>query len=238
MPTENEIKFLLDDTSGALEAALASQVGLADLEQLYMRGTGHAQVFRRRGQAMFGIAFFIPTPKRAPGRSVVLETPISEADFARLSSQKEIKGTSRIRSITEQGARITRRLFTIKVDPCVKGVWGGNPLEIEFRIDKRTYETLSQISRSRITKKRATVTDGPIHWDVDFLKDGNGKTYIAMAEAEMPEGLTNPPRLLPIIDPHIRYAVPKGDKRFNNAALSDHVAVRAMVAQLMLPSAA
>ena len=268
MPAENELKYVLDDARGAVESYLSRTVGLADLEQFYIRGTGHAQVFRRQkikapGKAKkaaakksaakkfgkhppteaaakpwFGIAFFIPQNGSDQSETVVIETPISEEDHAILSGMKDIKGTCRVRRILAPGARQPQRIFTIKVDPPHKGGWNGNVLEIETSISKRSFDALVSISRSKITKKRATIVEGDLHWDIDFLKDAQGLTYMAMAEVEMPASQTKPAHILPLLAPCVIHEVVKGDKRFNNASLSDPVAVRALVDSHRMPLAA
>lgn len=81
-------------------------------------------------------------------------------------------------------------------------------IEIEKEITEREFDQLWPHVRLRLAKRRYSFEDGDVHWDVDyFLHWGN--CYFAMAEAEMPEGMSEPPRILPILESLVEFSVPR-----------------------------
>ena len=85
----------------------------------------------------------------------------------------------RIRSIGAGGR--TRHVFTYKrpVDDQM--------VEIETEIAPVDFERLWKLRRETLQKARYSWNDGHFHWDVDFFKTDDGRTYFALAEVEMPE---------------------------------------------------
>lgn len=162
MPIENERKFVLDDTSGALETRLAAGPGVtrAFLRQAYLDASG-----------------------------------------------------LRIRSI--EGSEGTRHIFSFKrqVD--------GQMVEIETEISKIDFERLWKIRCETLQKARYSWPDGPFHWDVDFFKAEDGRTYFALAEVEMPEDATTPPPPPACLAPHVLLLAPLDDPNFTSKRLSD-----------------
>ena len=49
------------------------------------------------------------------------------------------------------------------------------------------FERLWSQRRETLQKARYSWPDGRFHWDVDFFKTDEGRTYFAQAEVEMPE---------------------------------------------------
>lgn len=127
----------------------------------------------------------------------------------------------RIRSIEGQDG--TRHVFTFK------RTIEGQVVEIETEISAIDFDRLWTQRIEMLQKVRYSWNDGRFHWDVDFFKDEAGKTYFAMAEAEMPEQDTDPPALPPLLAPHLLIVAPVGDPRFTSKRLAD----RAHAAQLL-----
>ena len=85
----------------------------------------------------------------------------------------------RIRSIEADGK--TQHIFTYKREV------DGQVVEIETEISATDFDRLWTQRRETLQKARYSWTDGRFHWDVDFFKTDDGRTYFAMAEVEMPE---------------------------------------------------
>jgi CYTH domain-containing protein len=119
----------------------------------------------------------------------------------------------RIRSV-EAGGEI-RHVFTYKrpVD--------GQIVEIETEISATDFERLWSQRCETLQKARYSWPDGPFHWDVDFFKTADGRTYFAQAEVEMPEEDREPPPLPPSLAGHLLAPAPAGDPRFASKRLAD-----------------
>jgi CYTH domain-containing protein len=130
----------------------------------------------------------------------------------------------RIRSIEESGTM--RHVFTYKrpVD--------GQIVEIETEIDARDFGRLWSQRRETLQKARYSWADGCFHWDVDFFKDDDGRTYFAQAEVEMPEDHTEPPPLPPSLASHLLAGVPAGDPRFASKRLADRPHAESLLADI------
>ncbi len=127
----------------------------------------------------------------------------------------------RIRSL--QGDEGLRHVFTYKrpVD--------GQVVEIETDISAIDFERLWTQRRETLEKARFSWTDGPFHWDVDFFKGEDGRTYFAQAEVEMPEDAREPPALPPLLASHLLAVAPEGDPRFSSKRLSDRAHATALL---------
>ncbi|MGH8432862.1 MAG: hypothetical protein ACREUF_20935 [Solimonas sp.] len=119
----------------------------------------------------------------------------------------------RIRSI-EAGDTI-RHVFTYKREI------DGQVVEIETDISAIDFERLWSQRRETLQKARYSWDDGRFHWDVDFFKTGEGRTYFAQAEVEMPESERTPPPLPPRLADHLLAIAPAGDQRFTSKRLAD-----------------
>ncbi|WP_421998723.1 hypothetical protein [Reyranella sp.] len=130
----------------------------------------------------------------------------------------------RIRSVESGGA--LHHLFTYKrpID--------GQVLEIETEIDGSDFARLWSQCRETLVKVRYSWPDGVFHWDVDFFKGGDGQTYFAQAEVEMPEDHTEPPPLPPGLARHLLAAAPAGDPRFASKRLADRVHAERLLADI------
>lgn len=118
----------------------------------------------------------------------------------------------RIRAIEEPDA--TRHVFTYKrmVD--------GQMVEIETDISQIDFERLWKLRRESLRKVRYAWNDGRFHWDTDFFKTEDGRTYFALAEVEMPEDEAEPPAVPDRLSPHLLGLVPFGDPRFTSKRLA------------------
>lgn len=130
-------------------------------------------------------------------------------------------------------ARIRRRSgeadsFTYKIS-APSGA-GERLIEIETALDARDFDDLWPLTTRRIHKLRRTETDAASHqWDVDVFFDETGGLYLAMAECELPEGVEAPDAVLPALQPHVRYLVPRARQtEFANTRLSDPAYVRTL----------
>lgn len=119
----------------------------------------------------------------------------------------------RIRSIDSAGRR--QHIFSYKrpVDDQM--------VEIETEIAPIDFERLWTLRRETLQKARYSWNEGRFHWDVDFFKTDEGRTYFAMAEVEMPEGDTVPPPPPAVLAPHVLLLAPRSDARFTSKRLAD-----------------
>lgn len=102
-------------------------------------------------------------------------------------------------------------------------------IEIETSITKRDFDALWPHTTNRVTKQRASMSDGDAIWDLDVMQDAEGVPYIAMAECEMPEGWDAPHRIDPIIEPFILRAITREEQLlYTNVRLSDPDYARAL----------
>jgi CYTH domain-containing protein len=130
----------------------------------------------------------------------------------------------RIRTI-EQGSR-TRHVFSFKrpVDDQM--------VEIETDIAPVDFERLWKLRRESLQKVRYSWRDGRFHWDVDFFKADDGRTYFALAEVEMPEEETVPPPPPAILAPHVLLLAPRNDPRFTSKRLADRGHAERLLAEV------
>ena len=136
----------------------------------------------------------------------------------------------RIRAI--EGAAGTRHIFSLKrlVD--------GQMVEIETDIAKVDFDRLWKIRCETLQKVRYSWPDGPFHWDVDFFKTEDGKTYFALAEVEMPEDAKTPPPPPANLAPHVLLLAPLGDPGFTSKRLSDQNHAERLLAEILQKSKA
>ncbi|HYD05725.1 MAG TPA: hypothetical protein VEC60_08365 [Reyranella sp.] len=130
----------------------------------------------------------------------------------------------RIRAI-EQGGR-TRHIFSFKrlVDDQM--------VEIETEIAPVDFERLWKLRRETLQKVRYSWRDGRYHWDVDFFKADDGRTYFALAEVEMPETEVTPPAPPAILAPHVLLLAPRNDPRFTSKRLADRTHAERLLADV------
>lgn len=132
----------------------------------------------------------------------------------------------RIRLI--EGTAGTRHIFSFKREV------EGQMVEIETDISKVDFDRLWKIRRETLQKARYSWPDGHFHWDVDFFKTDDGRTYFALAEVEMPEDATTPPPPPPSLAPHVLLLAPRGDPRFTSKRLSDQGHAERLLAETRL----
>src|SRR5437868_2152126 len=121
----------------------------------------------------------------------------------------------RIRAIQSNGSK--RHIITYKREV------DGQVVEIETEISAADFDRLWSQRRETLQKARYSWTDGPFHWDVDFFKTADGKTYFAQAEVEMPEDQQEPPPLPASLADHLLAMAPAGDPRFTSKRLANQV---------------
>jgi CYTH domain-containing protein len=130
----------------------------------------------------------------------------------------------RIRSIEAAGWR--RYVFGFKrpVD--------GQMVEIESEIDAADFKRLWTLARETLCKTRYSWDDGRFHWDIDFFKTTDGRTYFALAEVEMPEHEQDPPEVPPQLAGHLVGPAPPGDPRFTSKRLADQSHAERLMAEI------
>jgi CYTH domain-containing protein len=130
----------------------------------------------------------------------------------------------RIRAVESDGA--TRHVFTYK------RLIDGQVVEIETEISPLDFERLWSQRCETLQKARYSWNDGPFHWDVDFFKTDDGRTYFAQAEVEMPEEDKDPPPLPPNLVNHLLATAPAGDQRFTSKRLADRAYAERLLAEI------
>src|SRR5258708_10622400 len=130
----------------------------------------------------------------------------------------------RIRSIETAGK--LRHVFSFKrpVD--------GQMVEIETDVDEADFKRLWTLARETLCKTRYSWTDGRFDWDIDFFKTGEGRTYFALAEVEMPEPELEPPAVPARLASHLLGPAPLGDPRFTSKRLADQTHAERLLAEI------
>ncbi len=130
----------------------------------------------------------------------------------------------RIRSIQANG--VTRFVFTYK-RPIE-----GQIVEIETDIVAADFDRLWSIGRETLLKVRYSWDEGRYHWDVDFFKTAEERTYFALAEVEMPELEIEPPPVPLFLAGHSLGLVPRDDARFASKRLADQAHAERLLADI------
>ncbi len=86
--------------------------------------------------------------------------------------------------------------------------------------------------RETLQKVRYSWSDGPFHWDVDFFKADDNRTYFTQAEVEMPEEQTEPPPLPASLAGYLLATAPAGDPRFASKRLADQAHAEKLLADI------
>jgi CYTH domain-containing protein len=107
----------------------------------------------------------------------------------------------------------------------------GANVEIETELTDAEFGLLWGATEERLCKRRYKVSDDGVDWDVDFFHEG-GEVYIVVAEAEMPEGMARPARVLPAIEASVVLAVDRADGRFASRRLASAAYARAVAAEV------
>lgn len=142
-----------------------------------------------------------------------LEARISSQISGRTLDQGYLESSARVRA--ERLAEVDRYTFNWKMST-EDGV-----IEIEKDIDQDDFARLWRHCKKRLTKRRYTLDHDGVTWDIDFFLDGAGALIFAMAEAEMLEGMLEPPSVPEILEGRISFAVPRGDRNFTSHALTE-----------------
>lgn len=130
----------------------------------------------------------------------------------------------RIRAIQSNGTE--RHVFTYKREI------DGQVVEIETQISAADFGRLWSQRRETLQKARYSWDDGRFHWDVDFFKTDEGRTYFAQAEVEMPEHDKMPPPLPPRLAGHLLATPPAADQRFTSKRLADQAHAEKLLADI------
>ena len=130
----------------------------------------------------------------------------------------------RIRAIHSNGGK--RHVFTYKREI------DGQVVEIETEISGADFGRLWSQRRETLQKARYSWNDGHFHWDVDFFKTDEGRTYFAQAEVEMPEQQRSPPPLPECLAGHLLGTAPAGDQRFTSKRLADQAYAEKLLADI------
>lgn len=109
----------------------------------------------------------------------------------------------------------------------------GRNLEIEPAISAADFETAWGHTIERIAKRRVSIVDGDLKWDIDFYRWSRGK-YFVLAEVEMPQRMVRPNSILSALAPRIVYEVARDDDRFAARRLADEDHVRHVAQELGL----
>lgn len=112
----------------------------------------------------------------------------------------------------------------------------GRNFEVEPEITEEEFNNLWPMTTNRLLKRRFSVRTvvnlhEMIRWDIDFPRWPSGR-HFAIAEAEMPAWMDEPPDVLSTIAPYIVYKVPRSDSRFSARRLSDEGHARNMAIEL------
>jgi CYTH domain-containing protein len=130
----------------------------------------------------------------------------------------------RIRAIEADGTK--RHVFTYKREV------DGQVVEIETDISAADFDRLWSQRRETLQKVRCSWDDGHFHWDVDFFKTDEGRTYFSQAEVEMPEQDKAPPPVPKCLAGHLLAPAPAGDPRFSSKRLADRAHAESLLADI------
>jgi len=109
----------------------------------------------------------------------------------------------------------------------------GQVVEIETEIEEIDFRRLWTLKRESLQKVRYSWPDGRYHWDVDFFKSANGRTYFALAEVEMPESQETPPPAPASLAPYVLGMAPNGDPRFTSKRLANPVHAEELLREIV-----
>ena len=152
-----------------------------------------------------------------------LLTPFGWHDIA----QGYLTPNNRVRQITfENGAQQYYFGFKYRLP-------NGHNLEIEPAISKDNFAEAWEFTNERIKKRRIPIEHGKLRWDIDFYRWPRGR-YFVLAEVEMPANMERPDTILPYLQKHLVYEVPREDDRFAARRLSDEDHVRTIARDLGL----
>jgi CYTH domain-containing protein len=118
--------------------------------------------------------------------------------FAKPIRQGYLPGNGRIRMVDDHILTFT---YKLAADNTI--------YEIEKKITLSEFAQLWPHTTNRLRKTRFSQKIENVQWDIDFFRNEDDSIYFAMAEAEMPEHMEQPPYLHPVIEPYLLYAVPR-----------------------------
>lgn len=111
-------------------------------------------------------------------------------------SSLDIVGYDILQAYLDADTRI--RQFTSLYDDSVKWILSfkkkiaGKQIEIEAEMTEDDFINLLPTADVILTKRRYKIQTKTAEWDIDFLKNKKLGTYFVLAEAEMPDGQTDP----------------------------------------------
>ena len=121
------------------------------------------------------------------------------------------------------------------ITACRNGTWGEEPAGASgdsICVRVADFDRLWSQRRETLQKARYSWPDGRFHWDVDFFKTDDGRTYFAQAEVEMPEDDKAPPPLPPPLAEHLLALAPAGDLRFTSKRLANQAHAERLLADI------
>lgn len=156
-----------------------------------------------------------------------LETELAHTPgVTRLVLQQAYLDSSGLRIRSIEAPDKTRYVFTYK------RLIDNQMVEIETDISRLDFDRLWKLRREHLRKVRYAWGDGHFHWDTDFFKTDDDRTYFAMAEVEMPEEMREPPPIAPRLASHLLVLVPLGDPRFTSKRLAGQEHAERLLAEI------
>ena len=151
-------------------------------------------------------------------RKYVLQLNLCQSKFAGYKSY-EIKQSYvllgkrrslRIREIYEKGCA-PQYLMTFKQNE------SSFNREIEVAISQEDYSAINETCKIKLYKKRYCYEG----WEIDFFLNEKGEVYFVQAEIEMPEDMSAPAEIPPLISENLIYTVGRNDNRFSSRRLAN-----------------
>jgi CYTH domain-containing protein len=117
--------------------------------------------------------------------------------------QGYLPGKGRIRRKTRENSKaFPHYTFNYKIP------LNGTVFELEKEITRHEFDTLWELTETRLVKYRYTTKIGVVQWDIDYFVAGAAINF-ALAEAEMPEDMIEPDKIPKFLRDQIIYAVPR-----------------------------
>jgi hypothetical protein len=93
--------------------------------------------------------------------------------------------------------------------------------ELETKVNDIYFESLWIKTTDRLLKTRYSFQDMEAHWDIDFFFNEKKAMYFSMAEAEIPDGMSDPERIPNFLSNHIVFKAPRLDENFTSKKISN-----------------
>lgn len=93
-------------------------------------------------------------------------------------------------------------------------------IEVEQEIDSRDFNDLWKYVKNSIKKIRYVIKNEDEYWELDFFKNDENKTYLAIAEVELPEGVTKPKSIPSFIKDNLTLNTPVDKNVYSNYSIA------------------